>query len=425
MYKPANGAMAYHARISMGSSPECCSIASLGSSLACAPAEKLRNSQELQIAHRTKVKKHQQSVWFFATWNVRSLVDIEGSVETARQSTETHQAEDRRIDQVIRELKRYQVSVAALQETKWFGNAVYHVDDCVVLAAGHPTPSAGQPKQRGEGTAIVLSGAALEAWKAGGREWTAWSSRIVSASLATGKQNSSKLHVISCYTPTFGASRAEKNEFFDNLQQILDKIPSREQYVILGDFNARVGSRESEDDQWGRVYGPHGFGALNEAGRELLSFLAINEATVCNTWFWKKEIYKQTWQHPRSKQWHCIDYVIMRQRDRKRCLDVCVKRGAECHTDHQLVRLKMRMTGRRKFECKHQRGSAKRFNVAKLMGKSTDDNGQNTTRGMFQEQVCSLAKEKWNAEGTVEEKWTAIKTALTETAQSVLGKAGR
>ena len=161
--------------------------------------------------------------------------------------------------------------------------------------------------------------------------------------------------MISCYAPTFGASRAENNKFFDDLQQILDKSPSREQYVLLGDFNACVGFRESEDDQWGRVYGSHGLGALNEAGRELLSFLAINEATVCNTWFWKKEIYKQTWQHPRYKQWHCIDYVIMRQRDCKRCLDVCVKRGAECHTDHQLVRLKMRMTGRRKFECKHQR----------------------------------------------------------------------
>jgi len=27
----------------------------------------------------------------------------------------------------------------------------------------------------------------------------------------------------------------------------------------------------------------------NEAGRELLSFLAINEATVCNTWFSKRD----------------------------------------------------------------------------------------------------------------------------------------
>ena len=67
----------------------------------------------------------------------------------------------------------------------------------------------------------------------------------------------------------------QRTSFFDDLQQIMDKIPSREQYVILGDFNARVGSRENEDNQWGRVYGPHELGALNEAGRELLSFLAI------------------------------------------------------------------------------------------------------------------------------------------------------
>ena len=39
--------------------------------------------------------------------------------------------------------------------------------------------------------------------------------------------------------------------------------------------------------------------------------------------------------------------------------------------------------------------------------------------------VCSLAKEKWTAEGTVEDKWMTIKTALTEAAQSVLGKEGR
>ena len=51
-----------------------------------------------------------------------------------------------------------------------------------------------------------------------------------------------------------------------------------------------------------------------------------------------------------------------------------------------------------------------------------DDDGQNTTRGLFQERVCSLAKEKWTAEGTVEEKWTAISSALTEAAQSILGK---
>ena len=47
---------------------------------------------------------------------------------------------------------------------------------------------------------------------------------------------------------------------------------------------------------------PHGYGELNEAGRDLLSFLSTNEATVCNTWFQKKRIYKQTWQHPKSRK---------------------------------------------------------------------------------------------------------------------------
>ncbi len=56
--------------------------------------------------------------------------------------------------------------------------------------------------------------------------------------------------------------------------------------------------------------GPHRYEELNEAGRDLLSFLSTNEVTVCNTWFQKRRIYKQTWQHPKSRKWHCIDYVI-------------------------------------------------------------------------------------------------------------------
>ena len=71
--------------------------------------------------------------------------------------------------------------------------------------------------------------------------------------------------MISCYAPTFAASRAEKDKFFDDLQQVLDKIPTREQYVILEDFNARVGSRQDEDDQWERVHGPHRLGVVNDA----------------------------------------------------------------------------------------------------------------------------------------------------------------
>ena len=274
-------------------------------------AEDLRPSQaQSHCAHRARGKPH----WWFATWNVRSMLDTEGSVETARQRQNTHHAEDRKVDLVVRELERYNIKVAALQETKWMGNHVYHVGDSVLLTAGRPVPETQQPVQRGEGVAIVLSGSAISAWRAGGERWKAWSSRLISASLAIGGSRGPVFHVISCYAPTRRASREHKDNFINLMEQALAAIPSHEPYIILGDFNARVGSRVDKDDPWGRVRGSHGYGSINDAGMELLQLLAAHEATVLNSWFEKRSIHKQTWMHPRSKQWHCIDYCIMCQK---------------------------------------------------------------------------------------------------------------
>ena len=115
-------------------------------------------------------------------------------------------------------------------------------------------------------------------------------------------------------------------EWRDDLQCALAEVPSREMCVIMGDFNARVGSRTGMDDLWQDVRGPHGFGNVNEAraGTSLLSFLSINDAVICNTWFEKGAIHMATWQHPRSKQWHCIDFMIMHKSQLLSCLDVSV-----------------------------------------------------------------------------------------------------
>ena len=91
--------------------------------------------------------------------------------------------------------------------------------------------------------------------------------------------------------PPYAASRAEKDKFFDSLQQALDEIPSTDCYVLLGDFNSCVGSGGSVAAEWEHARGPHGHGKVNEAGKELLTFLSLNKVTVCNTWFTKKDIY--------------------------------------------------------------------------------------------------------------------------------------
>jgi len=125
------------------------------------------------------------------------LLDKEGSIETARCTTESVTVDERKIDQVIEELKNYDVYLAGLQETKWFGAEVYKVGDSAVLSSGRPVPTSGESRLRGEGVALVLRGPAIQAWKAAGSKWKAWGSRLISAVLDCGR----RLHVLSCYGP--------------------------------------------------------------------------------------------------------------------------------------------------------------------------------------------------------------------------------
>ena len=66
--------------------------------------------------------------------------------------------------------------------------------------------------------------------------------------------------------------------------------------------------------------------------------------------------------HPRSKHWHMIDFIITRKRDLQDIKVVKVMRGAECWTDHRLVKLKLKI--RSKFLLKAT--THKKLDVAKL-----------------------------------------------------------
>ena len=193
------------------------------------------------IALRAR-QKLRSVAWLLASWNVRSRVDVEGSVQTARSGRAVIDAEDRRVDQVLHVLNNYKIDIGALQETKWFGEEVYRVGESIVLTSGRKTPGLNEKKTRGEDVAIVLSGPAKRAWRGGGNQWKAWSSRLITATLSVGSHRCDHLHILSCYAPTFRASR-EKDKFYDDLQRALSSTPPQECYVVHGDFNARVGSR--------------------------------------------------------------------------------------------------------------------------------------------------------------------------------------
>ena len=113
--------------------------------------------------------------------------------------------------------------------------------------------------------------------------------------------------------------------------------------LLMGDFNARVDCGGTGDDVWVGVRGRHGVGECNGAGQRFLEFCASNQYTIMNTWFQKKQHHLTTWKHPATKQMHMIDYIVMRADQRCLCTDVQVMRGANCWSDHRMVRMKMRL----------------------------------------------------------------------------------
>ena len=82
----------------------------------------------------------------------------------------------------------------------------------------------------------------------------------------------------------------------------------------LGRPDARVGQNGGI---WKGISGKHRVGKENSNGTLLLSECAKHNLAITNTFFRLVAKKRTTWMHPRSKQWHLIDYIITRQRDLK------------------------------------------------------------------------------------------------------------
>ena len=104
----------------------------------------------------------------------------------------------------------------------------------------------------------------------------------------------------------------------------------------------------------------------------------------------KEEHPKETLQHPRTKAQHCIDFAVMKQRDQKRCVDATVKRGAECYSDHQILRIIVRMA--RRWFRKGQRQTSRRYAALKLSENSDVTSSESTTSRLFVEAAATNTK---------------------------------
>ena len=158
----------------------------------------------------------------------------------------------------------------------------------------------------------------------------------VSPRILTARFNSKgrKVTILQCYAPTNVADEKEKEDFYEQLQAILDKRPKRDLKLLMGDFNAKVGT-----DNTGRelIMGKHGTGAQNESGELFTEFCTSNDLVIGGTIFPHKMIHKTTWTSPDGKTVNQIDHITIDRKWRRSLLDVRVMRGADAASDHHLV----------------------------------------------------------------------------------------
>ena len=115
--------------------------------------------------------------------------------------------------------------------------------------------------------------------------------------------------VIQAYAPTSNAEEAEVEQFYEDLQDLLELIPPKDVLFIIGDWNAKVGSQEIPG-----VTGKFGLGIRNEVRQRLIKFCQENALVIANSLFQQHKRRLCTWTSPDGRHRNQIDYILCSQR---------------------------------------------------------------------------------------------------------------
>ena len=88
--------------------------------------------------------------------------------------------------------------------------------------------------------------------------------------------------------------QAEVEQFYEDLQDLLELTLKKDVLFIIGDWKAKVGSQETPG-----VTGKFGFGVRNETGQRLIEFCQENTLIIVNTLFQQLKRGLYTWTSPR------------------------------------------------------------------------------------------------------------------------------
>ena len=176
-------------------------------------------------------------------------------------------------------MERRNVDILCLQETKWKGSKARNIGGgCKIFY--------NEADGRKNGIGIVLREELAESVL----EVKRVSDRLMAMKLEI---NGSILNIVSAYAPQVNYSMEEKNDFWEDLDGLIEGISKEERIVLGADLNGHVGEGNIEDEE---IMGRYGAGTRNKEGSMVVDFGKRMNLAIVNTYFKKKDEHRVTYK---------------------------------------------------------------------------------------------------------------------------------
>ena len=187
-------------------------------------------------------------------------------------------------------IKQRNVDILRLQETKWKGSKARNIGgECKLFYNG--------ADGRRNGIGIVMREELAESVL----EVKRVSDRLMAMKL---KVKGSILNIISAYTSQVNNSMEEKNDFWEDLDGLIESVSKQEKIVLGANLNGHVGKGNIGDEE---IMGRYGAGTRNKEGAMVVEFAKRMDLAIVNTYFKKKDEHRVTYKSGgKSTQ---VDYV--------------------------------------------------------------------------------------------------------------------
>ncbi|KAI0225359.1 hypothetical protein LSAT2_023805 [Lamellibrachia satsuma] len=160
------------------------------------------------------------------------------------------------------------------------------------------------------------------------------SSRLITIRL---KATPFNMTVIQVYAPTSDYDDSEVEDFYGQLQEVIEETPKKDSLIVLGDWNAKVG--KDAHTNWQDICRHFCNVETNERGHRFLEFVMYNELTLINTFGPHKTSRRWTWHSQDGKHHNHFDYIFVKRRFHTGVNIVRTRSfpGADIGSDHDLL----------------------------------------------------------------------------------------